>query len=174
MDHQPFEDWLLSGRQLTPDQMRQLHTHLRACVTCSALTAVEHTLHSVKAVTPVSGFTTRWRLRLAKQRKVQRGRYVLGVLILILGGLSLLAWYAMPYLAVIFRSPAEWLITWIGYLLFIFTSLRALGETGSILLRVLPGFVPPFAWMVIASTLSGLGLLWAISIWKITRNPRRV
>jgi hypothetical protein len=42
------------------------------------------------------------------------------------------------------------------------------------MLRVMPAFVSPFGWMVLSSTLAGLGLLWSVSIWRFTRLPQGV
>ncbi len=33
MNHRPFEDWLLDDQPLTPEQKRDLQSHLRTC-TC--------------------------------------------------------------------------------------------------------------------------------------------
>jgi len=37
-----------------------------------------------------------------------------------------------------------------------------------------PDFISPYIWMVLASTLAGLGLLWTISIWRFSRAPQGV
>jgi len=49
-----------------------------------------------------------------------------------------------------------------------------LTEVGSVLLRVVPGFVPPIMWMALASVLGGMSLLWTVSIWRFTRVPQGV
>jgi len=52
--------------------------------------------------------------------------------------------------------------------------LRALGDVGSIMLRILPGFIPPIGWMIILSAISGFTLLWMVSIWRFTRFAKGV
>jgi hypothetical protein len=47
-------------------------------------------------------------------------------------------------------------------------------QAGEVLLRVIPGFVPPFAWMIIISAFAGISLLWIVSIWRFTRVPQGV
>ena len=58
--------------------------------------------------------------------------------------------------------------------LFIYTTTVAVLEAGTVVFRVLPTFVPPFGWLVLLSTLSGLGLLWSVSIWRLVRRPQGV
>jgi hypothetical protein len=97
-----------------------------------------------------------------------------GLMVLLLGGGALLMWLVAPYLLALIASPGEWLTIGIGYLLFIVTSFQALSEVVQVLVRVMPGFISPYAWMVLFSTLTGLGLLWTVSIWRFTRVPRGV
>lgn len=37
MNHEPYEDWLLSGEELTADQQQSLDEHLAACPECAGL-----------------------------------------------------------------------------------------------------------------------------------------
>jgi hypothetical protein len=69
-------------------------------------------------------------------------------------------------------KPVEWVTTAIGYFLFIVTAIRALTEVMTVLLRMAPDFISPYVWMVLISTLAGLGLLWTISIWRFNRTPQ--
>jgi hypothetical protein len=52
--------------------------------------------------------------------------------------------------------------------------LRAIGDIGSILVRVLPGFIPPLGWMIALSAIGGFILLWIVSIWRFTRFAKGV
>jgi hypothetical protein len=61
-----------------------------------------------------------------------------------------------------------------SYVFFLTAALQAVGDVGPMLLRVAPGFVPPFAWLVAASALAGMALLWVVSIWRLTYVPRGV
>jgi hypothetical protein len=174
MNHQPFEDWLLEDQLLDPAQKRELDAHLRSCNTCSAIAESNLALRSARLATPAPGFTARFQERLVLARRAQRRRTLLGTLFFSLGGMLLLAILTGPTLISFIGSPAEWLSAMVRALLFIYTTTLAVAEAGSILFRILPEFMPPFVWLVLLSTLSGLGLLWSVSIWRLTRRPQGV
>jgi hypothetical protein len=174
MNHQPFELWLLEDQSLDPEQKRALQFHLQTCLHCSALAETGLQLRSVRAAGPASGFTVRFQKRLTTHKLADRRRKFWGMLIFIVGGLSLLTWSAAPALTRLAASPAEWIALILSYIFFIVASLQALTDVGLVLMRVAPGFVPPFAWLVFASALAGIGLLWIISIWRLTYVPRGV
>jgi hypothetical protein len=174
MNHRPFEDWLLNEQPLTPEKKRELQVHLQDCVHCIALAEVNLELRSVKMAAPAAGFTLRFQKRLEAQRVLERRNRLVGAAILAAGGLGMAAWYAAPYLIQFIGSPAEWIAAFVSFLLTLLSMAEAVGDLGSILFRVLPGFIPPFAWLVLISTFSGLGLLWAVSIWRFTRFSRGV
>ena len=174
MNHQPFETWLLEEQSITPEQKRELQSHLKICKYCTALYETGAALQSKQIASPAPGFTARFRKRLAAQRVAERRLKLWGLIVLMLGGMAMLFGLAGSTLLSIVNSPAEWLTLGIGYLLFIITSLQAFTEFGLVLLRVVPGFIPPLGWMVIASVIAGLSLLWTVSIWRFTRLPRGV
>jgi len=174
MNHRPFEDWLLEDQPLDRAQKRELHAHLRNCEVCSALAESNMALRSARVVAPAPGFSIRFQERLVLAHRAQRRRTLLGSLFFSLGGLVLLALLAGPFLLSLIGSPAEWISSMVRAVLFIYTTSMALAEAGSVILRVLPGFMPPFAWLVLISTLSGLVLLWSVSIWRLMRRPQGV
>jgi hypothetical protein len=174
MNHRPFEDWLLNEQPITPEEKRKLQIHLQECDHCSALAEINLELRSVKMAAPAPGFTRRFRVRLETQRVRERRNRLVGVSMLAFSGLVLAAWFTVPLLLRFLGSPAEWIAAGTSFLLTLVAMAEAIGDIGAILLRVLPGFVPPFAWLMIASLVSGVGLLWAMSIWRFTRVPRGV
>ena len=174
MNHRPFEDWLLNEQPLTSEQKRELQTHLQDCTHCTALAEVNFELHSVKMAAPAPGFTARFQKRLAGQRVRERRNRLVGALILVAGGIGLLGWYAAPYVIQFLGSPAGWIAAAVNFFLTLLAMARAIGDIGSILFRVLPGFIPPFGWMVILSTFAGLVLLWTVSIWRFSRFTKGV
>jgi hypothetical protein len=174
MNHRPFEDWLLDDQPLDPTQKRDLDAHLRTCNVCSAIAESNLALRSARVVAPAPGFAARFQERLVVAQRAQRRRTLLGTLFFSLGGLTLLALLAGPILISMIGSPAEWISAMIQAALFIYTTTLAVAEAGSVVFRVLPGFMPPFAWLVLLSTLSGLGLLWSVSIWRLMRRPQGV
>ncbi|MBI3162056.1 MAG: hypothetical protein HYZ23_06085 [Chloroflexi bacterium] len=174
MNHRHFEDWLLNDKHLTPSEKRELDLHMRTCSHCTALSATGLALRLAAVTAPAPGFAMRFQQRLAAQKIADRRRKLWGAMVLIFGGAALLGWFAAPYLYAILSSPVEWMTAAIGFFLFTVNSLQVFTEAMSVLLRILPDFVPPYMWMVLVSGLAGLGLLWTISIWQFSRAPRGV
>lgn len=174
MNHQPFEDWLLNDKPIQPKQKLELDAHLRMCNYCAALSETGRALHSVKKVSPAAGFSARFQQRLALQRVAERRRRLWGAVLFTFGGLAILLWIAAPYLASFFASPATRITSLVGWGVFLVTTLRAMLEAGSVVLDVIPGFLPPFVWMVLFSAFAGISLLWSVSIWRFVRFPRGV
>lgn len=169
MNHQPFESWLLDDRVLATDETRELHEHLQSCVYCTALRDSGIQLRAARAVPPGNGFMLRFQGRLAAQHAADKRRRRQGWVVLALAGVALLGWLAGPVVIAMVRAPAEWLTVWIGYLLFLLTSFRVLFEFGQVFVRVAPGLVPTYVWMVVTSGFAGFALLWSVSIWRLAR-----
>jgi hypothetical protein len=174
MNHQPFEEWLLNEKLIDPKQKLELDAHMRTCSYCSALAETGKALRMVKKVSPAAGFSTRFQARLAMQKAAERRRRLWGSVLFTLGGVAILLWIAAPYLASFFASPAAWITSLIEWGVFLVTTLWAMVQAGSVLLDVIPGFIPAFVWMVLLSALAGIGLLWSVSIWRFVRVPRGV
>ena len=176
MNHQPFEDWLLNEKLIDPKQKLDLDAHLRVCSYCSALAETGKALRSVKVVSPTSGFTARFQTHLAARKLAERRRRLWGTVLFTFGGLTMLMWLTVPYMASFFASPATWITSLIGWGVFLLTTLQAVAQAGSVMLRVMPSFLSPFALMVLASALAGIGLLWSVSIWRFALRgvPRGV
>lgn len=174
MKHQPFEEWLLNEEPVTSEQKRELDLHLRSCEYCNALAATGSLLRSAKMAAPAAGFATRFQARLAEHKIADRRRKLWGTGWFILGGLSLLLWFAGPSIWTFASSPESWIARFVEWGIFLITTLQALTQAGEVFLHVAPGFLPPFAWMIIVSGFAGISLLWSISIWRFVRSPQGV
>jgi hypothetical protein len=172
MKHQPFEGWLLNDIPLTAEQKRELDLHVRSCAYCSALMETGVILHSAKMVAPAEGFTARFQARLVEHRLADRRRRVWGAILFLVGGVSVLAWLAGPSVLRFLSSPEVWIASLVEWGIFLITTFQAMSQAGEVFLNMLPGFVPPFAWMIIASAFAGISLIWSISIWRFTRVPQ--
>ena len=174
MNHQPFEEWLLNEKLIGPREKLDLDAHLRSCSYCSALAETGKALGSVKKVSPAAGFSARFQARLAVQRAAELRRKRWGAVLFTFGGLVMLMWIAGPYLSSFLAAPATWIAGLIEWAVFVITTVQAVGQAGSVLLRMLPGFLSPFALMVLLSAVAGVCLLWSVSIWRFVRVPRGV
>lgn len=174
MNHSPFEHWLLNDIPVTLEQQHELELHLRDCSYCAALAETGRMLKTAKLLTPAAGFTARFQARLAERKIADRRRRLWGSVLFTVGGLALLMWILAPYAVSFFTSPATWISQIVGWLVFLGTTLLALFDASRVILRVIPNFLPPFAWMVLLSMLAGIGLLWSVSIWRFVRMPQGV
>lgn len=176
MNHQPFESWLLDEKPISHEQRRELDLHVRTCTYCSALLETGKLLSSARPVSPAAGFASRFEVRLTARKLEDRRRRFWGALLFTLGGIGLFVWLAGPVLASFFASPAGWISALVEWGIFFITTVQAMTEAGSVLVRVLPGLLSPFAWMVLLSAGAGMSLLWSISIWRFAHRgiPRGV
>ncbi len=82
MNHQQFENWILLDTDLTQNEQRALHQHLKDCSHCQALYQAIHQLDHLFTTTPepapAVGFSARWKDRIEKQEK-RRNRLILGI-----------------------------------------------------------------------------------------------
>jgi len=174
MNHQPFEEWLLNETLIGAREKLELDAHLRICSYCSALAETGKALHIVRKVSPAAGFSVRFQTRLAVQKAADRRRKRWGAILFTFGGLVMLMWLVGPYLASFVAAPATWIAALIEWVVFLITTVQAVTQASSVLLRMLPGFISPFVFMVLVSALAGIGLLWSVSIWRFVRVPRGV
>jgi hypothetical protein len=176
MNHQPFEEWLLHEKLISPKEKIELDAHLRICSYCSALAETGTALRAVKKASPIAGFSTRFQARLAMQKAADQRRKRWGTVLFTAGGLVMLLWLVGPYLASFAASPATWIAALIEWAVFLIMTLQAVTQAGSVLLSMLPGLLSPFVFMVLVSAFAGVGLLWSVSIWRLVqqRLPRGV
>jgi len=174
MKHQPFEEWLLNDMPLGSDQRRELDLHVRSCAYCAALAETGMALHSVKMVSPADGFVARFQIRLAAHKLAERRQRFWGAILFAFMGLALLLWLLAPSVVSFIASPATWITTFVEWGVFLITTVNAMFQAGSVLLRIVPGFLSPFMWMIMVSAVAGLSLLWSVSIWRFVRVPQGV
>jgi hypothetical protein len=174
MDHQPFETWILEDQSLTLEQKRKMDAHLRTCSSCLALTEVNLALKSVKMTSPAAGFTDRFKLRLETKKQDLRQRNIWGFIVLTFSVIGILIWISWPVIQDLFRSPFNYLASWISSMVVFWASLQAIVRAGIVLLKVVPGFVPTYIWTVILFAAGGVSLAWIVSLMKLTKGPQGV
>ncbi len=111
MNHEPYEEWLLSGEELTADQQQSLAEHIETCPDCAkifyAWKAVDQAMRSAPEVEPEPGFSSRWKQRLADRRAAQQRRLTWISLSVCLGGaLLMIVGLALPQIGGI-PSPVQ-------------------------------------------------------------------
>lgn len=171
MNHQPFETWLLSEATLSTEQAAALQDHLSTCEACQRLecswSGVQELIRRSGTATPAPGFTARWKVRLAEERR-ERSQHQAWGMLFVTGSIAMVLLLALGGQALdLFRSPQQVLMT-VVYRLF---SLYYLGHAS---LEFLPaalhsfvGLLPLALWIFTLGIASLLGVLWIVAYQKI-------
>ncbi len=171
MNHQPFENWLLSEEVLTPEQSKMLREHLWTCESCQHIdqswAGVRQLMRKAEPVAPAPGFTLRWHDRLAEERRKKHQRQS-WLLLGVTGGLALalcLVWlYQMLNLV---GTPQQWLMLGIYQLSSLYFLWESSADTLSSFLRPLFGVIPFMLWILAIGVVSIFGVLWIVAYQKI-------
>jgi len=178
MNHQPFEEWLLSDEELTPEQDRALADHLQNCSECpqvgEAWEAVLEEIRQTPPAAPGPGFAQRWEARLEIQRaQIQRRWTWIGLLVFSAGAviLSIFAvvdkWGSIP-------TPLE-MFTGLSYSLIVGYS-RA-GEAIDIFTAVfksIPLVIPLLAWIALTISMLLWAFIWFLTVWRLPHTQRSI
>ncbi|GAP20247.1 hypothetical protein [Leptolinea tardivitalis] len=171
MEHQPFENWILSGDPLTPSQLTELDNHLSICPHCKSiqegLSGVEDLIRSSTFESPSPGFSRRFAV-LAAQREEEARRlqsyFFLGWTLVITVIVSI------GYLGTLFltQSPNEVISGLMS------STIQAAFQLDNMLqmVKTWMHYIPlPITLAIVAGSASLVVLLtsgWIISVWKVS------
>ena len=172
MDHRPFEDWLLNDESLTLDQDRDLRIHMRTCPKCAALARANLSLRSAAALTPNAGFTLRFQVRLAAQRKQQARQTLIGLILLVVVGIGAALWLLFPYLPYLSLPPARMASLWISSMVNFALITRAVQVLGSTFLNVVASLIPDYVWALLLALLVAFGFVLGVSFRVVGKMVR--
>ncbi len=169
MEHQPYENWILSGDPLTESQNIELDEHLSRCPHCAGiktgLSGVEMFIKSTTFASPSPGFTQRFKI-MAAQREEELRRlqsyFFLGWMMIATVVVSIV------YLTMVLltQSPTEVVTNLMA------TTINMAFQIDNLVLTVMAWFqvIPlPITLAIIAGSASLVVLLtsgWVISVWK--------
>jgi hypothetical protein len=177
MNHQLFENWLLSEETLSPEQTSALRDHLRTCNSCSSLQSswngVSQLFRETSQVGPAAGFSARWQARLAEQRRISQRRQVLAVLAILGSGASVLLFILGFHAVDLLRSPGQLLMIWIYRLMVYITYADAARDFFTSFGSAFLGFLPAQAWLFVFGAVSMVTVLWVVLYQHLT-SPRRI
>jgi hypothetical protein len=182
MNHQPFENWLLSEEPLPEDGERALREHLAACNQCSeiedAWLDVANLFAEIPEIEPAPGFVNRWQANLETDRaatKAMRQRWQSWiVLVLIANGAALALILTGVQLFRTYTSLSDFVLSWVYRAATAIVLANGFQNAFITLFRTIPGLIPTAWWIGIAITLSVSTLLWIVSMAKLTSLPRRI
>jgi hypothetical protein len=172
MNHQPFEDWLLSGDQLSAAQRHDLHDHLNDCEYCTALAEVNTALRATRPAAPREGFVPRFEARLQLQHARQRRRTFWGVFFLALASVGVIVALALRVLPYFREDLLGMAVAWIPYLVSLFNSANVIGEIVAVLIGIVAGLIPGYAWALAGFLGALFGWLWVVSISRFAKLPQ--
>jgi hypothetical protein len=177
MEHQPFENWILSGDLLTSSQSTELAKHLTICQHCQSIQegimGVEDLLKSATFESPSPGFSNRFRYLAARRQeeaKRLQSYFFLG------GILTVTVLVSLGYFVVLMltQSPTEV----ISNMMTSAISLAFRIDELLVLLQTWARFIPWPLTLGIAAIASSLVVLltsgWLISVWKISTRGVKV
>jgi hypothetical protein len=177
MEHQPFENWILSGESLTSSQSVELASHLVVCQYCQSLEegkmGVENLLKSATFESPSPGFTNRFRYMAARRKeeaKRLQSYFFLGAIL----AATILVSIGYFTILMLTESPMD-IITYL--------MTTAIGVAFNIdgllvLLQTWTRFIPWPVSLALTATMSSLVVLltsgWLISVWKFSTRGVKV
>jgi anti-sigma factor RsiW len=175
-EHLRFEDWLLSQEPLSRADAQALQEHLQSCSTCSQLAeawrGVETELQRAALAVPKPGFSQRWQARWEEEILRKKRRQTLYILFFSIGGaLSLLLLLGVLFWPVL-RAPLPFLLTIVYQLTGTFYAMNASASLIFELLRTVLAVIPVSLWVGIIVAVSGLAVVWIVSMKKLTSTWR--
>ncbi len=175
MSHRPFEEWILAGEALNPEEQASLRDHMMNCAACQELALswqeVEPLLMQAALERPSPGFVERWIERVEERDRRRQTRLNWLALLISAGSavtiaLLWLAGYlsASPPLTVLLHHGIESLRA----LLVEFWTIQELLEA---LLQTLPAAFL-LIWWIAAAALTVLAALWVLSVHRLAASSQ--
>jgi len=175
--HQPFEDWLVSERPLSPYQEQALREHLNACEACHdlkiSLQGLDRLFKAAPQARPKPDFTTRWLARQSAERMARQRRQAWTLFgIVLVNALALLSLLGSQVAAVL-NSPTQVLLIR-AYFVSVAVALADLVTSLFVPGRALPFGLPVVGLMLFTGVASFVSVLWLVAYRQLTSNTRRV
>jgi hypothetical protein len=177
MEHQPFENWILSGESLSPSQTTELAGHLMVCQHCQSvkegIMGVEDLLISATFESPSPGFTNRFRhmaaIRKEEAKRLQSYFFLGGILAVTV--LVSIVYFAIEMLT---QSPMDVILN-------LMTSTISMAfriDELIALLQIWARYIPWPVTMALAAITASLVILltsgWLITVWKVSTRGVKV
>ena len=181
MNHQPFENWLLSDENLSPEDAGFLDEHLQSCEHCreiqDAWTGVLDLFQEVPDLEPAPGFVNRWQERLEIDSQIElsvRHRWQSIIMLILVGNViaALVVLLGTQFLTT-FDSPLAFILTGIYRFASTMTFINVIQNIFLTLFRTITSIVPAGIWALLGVGLVGSGAIWVISMTSLSMLPRR-
>jgi len=181
MNHQPFENWLLSEEPLPEENEVALQEHLADCEHCNTLQDawldIANLFADTPEVEPEPGFVSRWQANLEADKAATRSmrqRWQSWILLVLIANGATLALVLMGVqLFRTYDSVTDLILSWVYRAAAAMVVANGFQNAFLTLFRTIPNLIPTSWWIGIAITLSVSTLLWIVSMTKLTSLPRR-
>jgi hypothetical protein len=181
MNHQPFENWLLSDEPLQEQDSFALAEHLENCSECGNLQDawenVVNLMTDTPDLAPQPGFVSRWQTALESERQAVRAArerwqsWILAIFIANGAALTLILLGIQVFQT--YESFTDLVLSWVYRAAVVVTLASGLQNVFSTLIRTIPGVIPA-SWLTSAVVvLSISAVVWIISLKKLSSLPRR-
>ncbi len=174
MSHQPYENWIIAGEPLPPDQQYQLKEHLEACPQCRHLKcnmqAVHVKLATARQVGPAEGFKQRWQATLLERQEEQHIRQTMQIrrFFLFIGAAAVLSLILLLATFLISGVWADLLVGAANQMHTFNTRAMELKDWFFTFLQVTPPIFPIAVWVLLSMSFGILGIIWILSVWHFT------
>jgi hypothetical protein len=178
MNHQPFENWLLSDEPLSVEQSQALKEHLDMCETCNRMDTswneVQDLFQSVHRLSPAPGFSARWQERravqLGKRRQRQSWLFLIGMGTIAAALLAVLGWSALSLVV----QPEQLILYSVYRLTALYINVETAGDFLSMTVRSLGSSVPFMVWIGLSGLASMLSVIWFVLFRQLIAQRRLV
>ena len=182
MNHQHFEELLLSEDALNQEENNELNEHLASCKQCmdfrDALNGVDILLNSAPSGSPEPGFVMRWQARLAVEEETEtlmkhRWQSLIG---LVLGANSavILLLIISDLFAPQLSNPTSLFLSIVYKGVSALALVRTVLGTGLSVMGTAVSILPTWFWFVMGVGLLSSMILWIVTMKSLTLVPRRM
>jgi len=167
MNHQQFETWILEETELSQEQQRELHLHLKGCSQCQsfyqAVHQLDHLFKTAPDPIPAPNFSARWTERIDRVEK-RRNRRILGIT---LSAITLATLLLLSAVGLEIRSAVDFfpqmMLELISFIANGVVLIHQLSNILSPLVRVSTKLLSPLWLYILTFGLSGITATWIIS-----------
>ena len=169
MNHQPFEQWILEPRDMSPANREELRAHLETCPACRRLQAkwlsLSEEIHSTPILAPRSGFSRRWQAGMA-ERKLREQRRQAWRFFMAFSGAAAAVFLVMVGYFLLTSTPAEWIqaaMRAVTSTVGTFTTARAFASTW---MSLTPLGLNVVIWVALVVSFCILAGIWVFAIYR--------
>jgi len=182
MNHQPFEQWLLSEDPLTPEEKQAFDSHVNSCQYCRELLVAWHGVtdlfQEVSDIEPAAGFTSRWIERLEREKRIDqavRHRWQSVIMLILFANVitGLVILLGTQFLTT-FDTPLSLVMSGLYRLISVISFVNAIQNISITLFRSIFSVVPLGIWAILGFGLLGSIATWVVSLKSLSVLPWRM